>query len=79
MSKETILDAYVKARYHKWQAIGDLKAGRWLKAENEKEGKSTDWADRAITRHTRNLEKAERQMATFSQRLQVVPIPIKSK
>lgn len=74
MSKEIILNAYVQARYHKWRAAGDLDAGLWIKAENEKEKKPTAWADRAIARHTANLEKAERQMATFARRLQVVPV-----
>jgi hypothetical protein len=74
MSKETILNAYVQARYHKWRFAGDLNAGLWLKSENEKEGKPTAWADKAIARHAKNLERAERQMATFAQRLKVVPV-----
>lgn len=74
MSKEIILNAYVQARYHKWQAIGDLDAGLWLKTENEKEGNPIAWADRAMARYTANLKKAERQMETFARRLKVVPV-----
>lgn len=74
MSKETILNAYVQARYRKWNATGDIDAGLWIKGENEKGGSPTDWEDRAIARHTKNLEKAERQMAAFSRRLKVVPV-----
>lgn len=74
MSKETILNAYVEACNRILGFQGDIDAGKWWKEEREKEGKPTAWADKAIARHTENLEKAERQMTTFARRLKVVPV-----
>lgn len=74
MSKEIILNAYVQASYKIWQLAGDIDAGKWLKSQNENEGKNTKWAERAIAIATAKQERAKRQLAYFARRLKAVPV-----